>query len=65
MPSDFRKERHKPLKTPTKKDEDGDSILIWGLPKGLKQKFKARCALRRETMKSALHRMIRAYCEQD
>lgn len=37
------------------------AILIWDVPKELKKKFKAQCALKQTTMKDAIRELMIAY----
>ena len=41
-----------------KKPEDTTTLLLWGIPKKLKQQFKARCAEENRSMKSVLEEFL-------
>ena len=44
------------------KEERRGELLIWDFPPELKAKFKAKCALKKLTMKEVVVNLIKKFC---
>ncbi len=51
--------------TPKRTDESTCALLIWGVPRKLKRKFKAQCIREGRSMKDAVIDLLGEYVRED